>query len=364
MQDPGFDSLLKKLQSKKDLDSEEAGFCMHEIMHGNVSPDGMASFLTLLKEKGETVEEITAFAKIMRGSSLRVNFHADYMVDTCGTGGDGGGTFNVSTCCAFVAAGAGTVVAKHGNRKASSQSGSMDVLEKLGVPMAASQGEAEQQLAQAGITFMFAPAFHPAIKNIAPVRRALGFKTVFNVLGPLCNPAQVKRQVIGVYAKALIPKVAGALGQLGTQKAMVVCSDTDEISISSQTSVAEVVGTGRRGNGNGGFGAGIFGAKARNTAATKEYKIYPQDFGFKMATLQELAAASPEGSAKRIMEVLSGNAGPARDIVLLNSGAAIYVSGKAGSLKQGILLAEKSIDSGKAMEKLDALRAFSAPAGK
>ncbi len=344
MQDPTFESLLKKLQSKNDLSSEEAGFCMHEIMHGNVTQPEMASFLTLLKEKGETVEEITAFAKIMRGASLRVKFDSDYLVDTCGTGGDGSGTFNISTCCAFVAAGAGAIVAKHGGRKASSQSGSMDVIEKLGVPMALSQGDAQEQLASAGITFMFAPAFHPAMKNVAPVRKALGFKTVFNILGPLCNPAQVKRQVIGVYEKALIAKVAGALGNLGTEKAMVVSSDTDEISISAQTSVSEV--------------EGAAGHK------TKEYKLSPSDFGFNMSALSQLAAANPEESAKRILEVLSGKVGAARDIVLLNSGAAIYVSGKAGSLKQGISLAEQSIDSGKAMQKLEALRAFSVSGGK
>ncbi len=349
MQDPSFESLLKKLALKADLGSEEAGFCMHEIMHGNVSHADLASFLTLIKEKGETVVEITAFVKIMRAASLRVNFRADFMVDNCGTGGDGSGTFNVSTCSAFVAAGAGAVVAKHGNRKASSQSGSMDVIEKLGVPMAMSQHDAEQQLAGAGITFMFSQAFHPAMKNVAPVRKALGFKTVFNILGPLCNPAGVRRQVIGVYDKALVQKVAGALGRLGTEKAMVLSSDTDEISISAPTTIVE-----------------IESAAENNVsqAKTKEYKISPQDFGLMMSTLDELVAVNPEESAKIILEVLSGKAGPARDIVLMNSGAAIYVSGKVSSLKQGISLAEKSIDSGSAMAKLNALKAFSVQGGK
>ena len=176
--EPDFAAMLHKLSQKKDLDSEEAAFCMREILEGNASHADMAAFLTRLKDKGETVEEITAFAKIMRAASLRVNFPADSLVDTCGTGGDGSGTFNVSTCCAFIAAGAGLNVAKHGNRKASSYSGSMDVIEALGVPMAISQHDAQQQLSQAGITFMFAPAFHPAMKKIAPVRKELGFKTV------------------------------------------------------------------------------------------------------------------------------------------------------------------------------------------
>ena len=329
-----FGRILRKLTASKNLTNEEAAASMSEIMSGNVTPCQVASFLTALKMKGESADEITAFAKVMRQNAIKVST-ALPVVDTCGTGGDGLGTFNVSTCSAFVAAGAGAPIAKHGNRKASGACGSSDVLEKLGVKVVQSSAEAEGQLSKFGITFMFAPAFHPAMKNVASVRNELGFKTVFNVLGPLCNPAGAKRQVIGVYEKKMLSKVANALVSLGTEKAFVVSSDTDEISISSKTSIIEV-----------------------NGRSLKEYGVSPEGFGIKKSAIGLIKASNADESAEKIIEVLSGKKGPARDIVLLNSGAAIYVSGLAASLGEGILLAAKSIDSGSAMKKLDALKSF------
>lgn len=330
-----FPHLLCKLLEKKDLTEDDARFALNEIMQGKISSVQTSAFLTALKMKGETVEEITAFAKTMRRNAITFNPRVTSLVDTAGTGGDASDTFNISTCSAFVAAGAGVNVAKHGNKAVSSKSGSADVLEQLGVNIGMDVKTAEMQLKIIGITFLFAPCFHPAMKSVASLRKELGFKTIFNILGPLINPANAKRQLIGVDNNSLLKKMAEALRHLGVEKALVVNSDLDEISISNETEVYE-----------------IYGNKIEN------YVVAPEDFGFKRGNLKNILVADKRESAKLILDVLRRNAGAARDVVVLNAGAAVYVSGVAGSIKKGISLAEESIDSGKALEKLEQLRDF------
>lgn len=330
-----FSLLIQKILEKKDLNGRETRFAFNELTSGKAGCIRAAAFLTALKAKGETAEEVTFFAKEMKEKAVKVTgICAERLVDTAGTGGDGKKTFNVSTCTAFVASGAGAVVAKHGNRAASSASGSADVLEELGVNMSKSPETARGELENFGISFLFAPAFHPAMKNVARVRRELGFKTVFNILGPLTNPAGAERQLIGAYDDDTAGKIARALTLLGTKKALVVSSDTDEISVSTETQVREVSGEN-----------------------VKKYVLTPEEFGFKITEITGLLAEDKKQSAKTIVKVLNGKSeGSVRNIVLLNAGAAVYASGVATSISQGISLAEKSIDSEKALEKMELLR--------
>lgn len=320
---------------KQDLEGTEAEFALQEIMGGKTNNPQVSAFLTALKMKGETVAEIAAFAGAMRKNAIAILPKAGHLVDTAGTGGDGCGTFNISTCAALVAAGAGASVAKHGNRSASGKTGSADVLEELGVNIAVAPQTAKEQLETIGISFLFAPSFHPAMKTVAPVRKELGFKTVFNLLGPLTNPAGAKRQVVGVYEKPLLEKMAGALGALGAEKALVVCSDTDEIGISGETEVREVSG-----------------------GETDRYTICPEDFGFRRGGMDAILAGDRAKSAEIILGVLQGSEGAARDVVLLNAGAAIYASGIANTINKGVSAAGRAIDSGRALEKLELLRDF------
>lgn len=330
-----FAQTLEKLISRQGLAEDEAAQSLEEIMGGKVNPSQIAAFLTALKAKGETVEEIVAFAKVMRSKAVRVQTNPEHLVDTAGTGGDGSGTFNVSTAAAIVAAGAGALVAKHGNRAASSKSGSADVLEELGVNVSVDAKSAQEQLKGIGITFLFAPLYHPAMKAVAQVRRELGFKTVFNLLGPLTNPAGARRQIVGVYEKALVGKIASVLQKLGTEKALVVCSDMDEISASAPTIICEI-----------------------NGESIEKSEIVPEDFGIQRSALAQIRASGKEESAKIILDVFSGKVGAARDVVVLNAAAAIYASGVAQSMQEGVELAKKSIDSGKAMETLEQLRGY------
>src|SRR3989338_660743 len=332
-----FLQILHKLIDKENLTDDEAAFALEEIMQGKINNAQIAAFLTGLKIKGESIEEIAAFVKIMRKNAINFFPKVKNLVDTAGTGGDGSKTFNISTCAAFVAAGAGANVAKHGNRAASSKSGSADVFEELGINSITEPTIAEKQLEGIGITFLFAPAFHHAMKFVAPVRKELGFKTVFNILGPLTNPAGAKRQLIGAYDKSLLKKLAEVLKLLGTEKTLLVSSDIDEISICSETELYEIT------NGE-----------------IKNYNIIPEDFGFTRSSLDAIRVEDKTKSAEVLLNVLKGRDGAARDIVLLNSGAAIYASGIANNIQQGISLAEKSIDSGKALEKLELLRNFKA----
>lgn len=328
-----FPNIMNKLLERVDLQEEEAAFALAEIMQGHINNSQIAAFLTALKMKGESVQEIAAFARTMRNNSIRITPEKDHMIDTAGTGGDGSKTFNISTCAAIVAAGAGAKVAKHGNRASSSKSGSADVLEELGVPIIIDPEKAKTQLEHIGFAFLFAPSFHPAMKHVAQIRKELGFKSVFNILGPLTNPAGAKRQLIGVYDKSLLRKMAEVAAQLGTENTLIVSSDMDEISISSPTNVYEVQKNG-----------------------IKEYTISPEDFGLSRATIDSLRVDDKAQSAQVILDVLERKQGPARDIVLLNAGAALYVSGLASSIKEGVELSKKSIDSGAAKEKLEQLR--------
>ncbi|MEK6981738.1 MAG: anthranilate phosphoribosyltransferase [Candidatus Micrarchaeota archaeon] len=306
-----------------------------EILENRYNPSQIATFLTELKIENVTCEEIAAFANLMKEKMVKISSKVKNLVDTAGTGGDGNHTFNISTASAIVAAGAGVNIAKHGNRSASSKCGSSDVLEALGVKIDLEPKAVEKQIEEIGIGFLFARIYHPAMKNVAEARRELGFKTIFNVLGPLTNPANAKRQVIGVYDASLLEKLSKSVREIGTEKTLIVSSDTDEISISADTNISEI-----------------------SNYKINLYSISPEDFGFKRSSLDKICANDRKESANIILEVLNCKEGPAREIVLLNAGAAIYVSGIAGSIRYGVTLAEKSIDSGKSLEKLEMLRRY------
>ena len=333
-----FQSILRKLGNGQDLSVEEAEKATGYIMSGLATPAQVAGFLTALHLKGETTEEITGCALAMRRAATRVQPKASPLVDTCGTGGDGLGTFNISTAAAFVVAGAGVPVAKHGNRAASSRSGSADVLEALGVNINAPPHVVSRCIDEAGIGFLFAQVFHPAMRHAAGPRRELGFRTVFNILGPLSNPAGATRQVLGVYDPSLTERMARVLGLLGAERALVVhgAGGMDELSTLGTTRVSE-----------------LGGGKVVN------YEIAPEDVGLGRARLEDLLGGAPEVNARMVREVLDGVPGPRRDIVLLNAAAALVAADRARSLREGIALAAESIDSGRARAALDALVEYS-----
>ena len=330
--------------NRSDLDEEEMAGVMRTIMTGGATPAQIGGFLVGLRMKGETVYEITAAARVMRELAGKVATWPEHLVDTCGTGGDASGTFNISTASAFVAAGAGARVAKHGNRSVSSKSGSADVLEAAGVRLDITPGHVSRCLEEVGIGFMFAPAHHGAMKHAIGPRREMGVRTIFNVLGPLTNPAGAPNQVLGVFSRELVKPMARVLKKLGSKHVMVVHAKDglDEISINRKTWVAEL----------------------RN-GQIREYKIRPGDFGMERASLDTIRADSVEDSLRIINEVLDNRPGPARDIVCLNAGAAIYTAGVAQSMEQGVALADDAIASGKAREKLRQLveltRSFKQP---
>lgn len=327
--------LLEGMSAGGELDNGEIAFAMQGLLGGFTSAQAGA-FLAALNAKGVSESELAAFALEIRKRAVKVNAPLD-AIDTCGTGGDGRGTFNISTACALVAAGAGACVAKHGNRSATSKCGSADVMEALGVNVDVGKELAEKCLREAGICFLFAPIFHPAMKAIAPVRRELGVKTVFNLLGPLANPAGVKRQVIGVYDKQLLSVFAGALLRLGVEHAVVVYGGgMDELSLSGANEVVEC-----------------------KNGEIKRMKLDAAEFGFLHAPASVFRVNDAKESAERVLEVLNGRMGPSRDVVLLNAGTAVYVSGRAGSIADGIGLAEEAIESGKALEVLEELRVLS-----
>jgi anthranilate phosphoribosyltransferase len=318
----------------RNLAPAEAEDVMDEIMNGQATQAQIGGFLAGLRMKGETPEEIAAFARVMRAHALRVSPDvAGTLVDTCGTGGDGVQTFNISTAAAFVAAGAGVSVVKHGNRGVSSRCGSADVLAALGVIIGIPPEAQVNILRHTGIVFLFAPSHHPAMKHVMAARQDLGCRTVFNLLGPLANPAGAEAQILGVYAEHLTGIIAEVLHLLGISRAMVVHgSGLDEITCTGETTVTELDG-----------------------GLLKNYTLTPEQFGFARATKADLLGGSPDENARIIRSVLAGKKGAARDVVLMNAGAAIYVGGRAGTLAEGIRLAAGSIDSGKAREKLDAL---------
>jgi anthranilate phosphoribosyltransferase len=322
---------LARVSSGTNLTPAEAGGVMEEIMHGTATPAQIGGFLTALRMKGETVIEIAAFARAMRAAAVPVVLPApEARVDTCGTGGDGAGTFNISTAAAFVAAGAGVPIVKHGNRGVSSRCGSADVLEALGVTVAIPPGRVAGVLSAAGIAFLFAPAYHPAMQYARLARQEIGIRTIFNLLGPLTNPAGAGAHLLGIYDPRLTLPVARVLGDLGVERAMVVHgAGLDEIATTGPTTVAEL----------------------RNGEVTM-YTLDCTEFGIPRSSAAAIRGGGPEENAATLLAVLSGDDGPARDIVLLNAGAAIYLGGKADGIAGGIARAEVSIDSGAALDRL------------
>ena len=320
------------------LSPQNSRLAMQEIMSGQATNAQIGAFLTALRMKGETVEELVAFAEVMRENCLRIHPNVQgRLVDTCGTGGDKLKTFNVSTATAFVVAGTGLSVAKHGNSSVTSKSGSADVLERLGVNLTISPEAVRESIEHVGIGFMFAPAFHPAMKYAVAPRKEMGVRTVFNVLGPLTNPACANAQVLGVYDTALTEPLACALKKLGCAEAMVVygVDGLDEISTIGKTTISHL-----------------------KDSNAETFNVSPEDFGVKHARIQDLLAATPEENANVLFEILHENtqkANPKTDIVLVNSAAAIVVGGRADSLKEGMDVARESIRSGAAYKKLEAL---------
>ena len=334
-----YSQILTKLIDRHDLPFAEMRELMEHIMGGHLTPAQIAAVLIALRTKGETVTEIAAAASVMRELSTRVNVkQSAHLVDTCGTGGDGAQTFNISTTSAFVAAAAGAQVAKHGGRSVSSTCGSADVLEKLGVNVNLTPDQVALCVEQIGVGFMFAPNHHSAMKHAAPVRKELGVRTLFNLLGPLTNPAGAPNQVIGVFHQSLTAKLAQVLGELGSRHVLVVhgADGMDEISISDGTYIAEL-----------------------KDGKVREYTVHPDLFGLPSAPVGMLRVANAEEACAKLLGVLNNEIGAPRDIVQMNAGAAIYVAGLTGTLEEGVKKADQVIASGAAKAKLDQLIAMS-----
>lgn len=348
-----LDALHRLANHSESLDRAEARDVMAEVLAGKCTDAQIAALLTALRMKGETVEEIVGFAEAIRAAAAplpidrtadaliagtgREALMEDPLIDTSGTGGDASGTFNVSTATALVTAGAGVRVAKHGNRSISSKCGSADVVEALGINIQLSPERAAQCLREVGICFLYAPNLHPAMKQVQGIRRELRMRTMFNLLGPLTNPARANGQVVGVYSLDLVEKLAEALSMLGLRRALVVhgLDGLDEITITGKTRVAEA----REGN-------------------VRSYEVEPEEFGMRQASLQEISGGDAAENAAIIRAVLSGEKSARRDVVLLNAAAALVAAGKANHIADAVPLAAKSIDSGAAAAKLDALARF------
>jgi anthranilate phosphoribosyltransferase len=351
-----LDALRRIANQRQSLSREEAQTVMTEVLTGQCSDAQIAALLVALHMKGETVEEIVGFAEAIRAAAVPLELHAssvldasgtgrdalrnslrNSLIDTCGTGGDASGTFNISTATAFVVAGAGVRVAKHGNRSVTSKCGSADVMEALGVNINLPSAQIAACLEQVGIAFLFAPAMHSAMKHVQTARRELRLRTVFNLLGPLTNPARATCQVVGVYSADLVEKLAEALSMLGLRRALVVhgCDGLDEITITGPTRIAEV----REGQ-------------------VRSYEVTPEEFGLQRATLEDISGGDAAANAALIREVLSGKKSARRDVVLLNAAAALVAAGQADHLRDAVPFAAQAIDSGAAMTKLEALIAF------
>jgi len=338
-----FVELLEKLHRRMDLTAEEAAAAMTEIMEGRALPTQIAGLLVGLRMKGERPAEIVGLARAMRARAVRLSRDVGQVVDTCGTGGDGAGTFNVSTAAALALAACGVRVAKHGNRSVSSRCGSADVLEALGVNVAAQPAAVERCLDEAGIAFMFAPTFHPSMRHAAAPRRELGIRTAFNLLGPLTNPAAASVQLVGVPRPELTELVARALARLGSQRAWVVhgADGLDEISTTGHTKVSEC-----------------------RDGAVNTFYVHPADFGLAKTHVSALAGGSAAENAAIVRALVGGDDGPARDIVVLNAGAALFLAGRAATVREGVHLASEALDNGAAAQTLDALvRVSNAEAG-
>jgi anthranilate phosphoribosyltransferase len=327
-------SAIKTVIAGKDLTTDEMNNVMRIIMTGEATPAQIGGFLVGLRMKGETVDEIASAAKVMRELATGVKVSADHIVDIVGTGGDGSNTFNISTACTFVVAAAGGTVAKHGNRSVSSKSGSADLLEAAGVKLDLNAEQVAKCINEVGVGFMFAPMHHSAMKHAIGPRKEMAVRTIFNVLGPLTNPAGAPNQLLGVFEDALVEPLAEVLNKLGSNHVMVVHSEDgmDEISIGAATNVSEL-----------------------KDGKVTSYKITPEQFGFSKTNISELAVSGAEESLAVIKKVLDNEAGPAKDIVVFNSGAAIYVAGLANSLEAGIEKAKEVIASGAAKAKLEEL---------
>jgi len=329
-----FTGLIDKLQRRVDLTVDEAADAMETIMDGRAQPSQMAGFLIGLAMKGERPAEIVGLARTMRARAVKLSRSFDPVFDTCGTGGDGAHTFNVSTVAALVLAASGVRVAKHGNRSASSRCGSADLFETLGVEIAGSPASVERCLDQAGIAFLFAQTFHPSMKHVAQTRRELGVRTAFNLLGPLTNPAGATRQLVGVARPELTELVARSLAQLGAVRAWVVhgADGLDEISTTGYTKVSEC-----------------------RDGAVNTFYLHPADVGLGKASPLALKGGDAADNARIARAVLDGEPGPARDIVLLNAGASLLIAGRVATIPDGIAMAREAIDSGRAAAVLDTL---------
>ncbi len=349
MTSPIIAEAVRALVDRKDLSRIEAAAAMEAIMSGAATNAQIAAFLTALRMKGETVEELIGFAQVMREKAVKVRTRAsevvgatgtdrEMLIDTAGTGGDASGTFNVSTATAFVVAGTGLKVAKHGNRSVSSLCGSADVVETLGINIELSAAKVARCVDEVGIGFLYAPLLHTAMKHVMAARREMGIRTVFNMLGPLTNPAGANAQVIGVYSDALTEPLARALAELGTLRAYVVHGDDglDEISNTGPSHISEV-----------------------REGVVRSSTVRPEDFGLPRSSLQDLHGGDREENAAIVRHVLAAEAGPRRDIVLMNAAAALVVGGKAHDFKEGVALAAESVDSGAAAAKLAGLIALS-----
>jgi anthranilate phosphoribosyltransferase len=346
---PIITEAVRALVERRDLSRIEAAAAMDAIMSGAATNAQIAAFLTALRMKGETVEELIGFAQVMRGKAVKVRPHAgamvgatgtdrDMLLDTCGTGGDASGTFNVSTATAFVVAGAGLRVAKHGNRSVSSLCGSADVVETLGIDIELAPAKVARCVDEVGIGFLYAPLLHTAMKHVMAARREMGIRTVFNMLGPLTNPAGANAQVIGVYADALTEPLARVLAELGTLRAFVVhgADGLDEISNTGPSRISEV-----------------------HEGVVRTSTVSPEDFGLPRSPISDLQGGDREENAGIIRNILAGEPGPKRDIVLMNAAAALVVGRKARDLKEGVAVAAQSIDSGAAARTLADLVALS-----
>jgi len=346
---PIITEAVRALVDRRDLSRIEAAAAMEAIMSGSATNAQIAAFLTALRMKGETVEELIGFAQVMRQKAVKVRTRAgevvgatgtdrEMLIDTAGTGGDASGTFNVSTATAFVVAGAGLKVAKHGNRSVSSLCGSADVVETLGINIELPPAKVARCVDEVGIGFLYAPLLHTAMKHVMAARREMGIRTVFNMLGPLTNPAGANAQIIGVYSDALTEPLARVLAELGTLRAFVVhgADGLDEISNTGPSHISEV-----------------------HEGVVRSSTVRPEDFGLSRATIQDLRGGDREENAEIIRRVLAGEPGPRRDIVLMNAAAALVVGGKARDFKEGVALAARSIDSGAAAAKLAGLIALS-----
>ena len=332
-----FKALIAKVATGASLTRDEAASAFDRMMSGEATPSQMGGLLMALRVRGETVDEITGAVTTMRAKMLAVKAPPD-AIDVVGTGGDASGSYNISTCASFIVAGAGVPVAKHGNRALSSRSGAADVLQALGVNIDLDPGQVGRCISEAGIGFMFAPAHHPAMKNVGPTRVELGTRTIFNLLGPLSNPAGVKRQMVGMFSKHWLEPMAQVLNNLGAESIWVVhgSDGLDEITTAGPTSVAEL-----------------------KNGKIRTFEIAPEDVGLERSRPEALRGGDAAHNAAGLLAVLQGKATPFRDIAILNAAAALIVANKAGDLKEGVALAAKSIDSGEAEGRLDRLIALS-----